>query len=157
MGGAAVVEVVAIDRGDDDVGEAQLGGGFADMGGLGGVERPGQAGLDVAEGAGAGAGVAHDHESGVLLVPALAHIGAARLFADRDQLVGLDDGVGLGPTRRSGRLDADPVGLAGDWLVRLVRLFGVARALLILLARIGIEKVEDDGHGAVPETISAIT
>ena len=87
MLGAAVGEIVAIDRGDDDMGEAELAGRLRDMLRLGGIERAGQPGLDVAEGAGARAGVAHDHEGGVLLVPALADVRAARLLAHRDQAV----------------------------------------------------------------------
>ena len=41
-----------------------------------------QAGAHVAERAGAGAGLAHDHEGRVALVPAFADVGAARLLAD---------------------------------------------------------------------------
>ena len=74
----AVVEVVAVDRGDDHMREPELGRRLGDMLGLGRIERAGQAGLHVAEGAGARAGVAHDHEGRVLLLPALADIGAAR-------------------------------------------------------------------------------
>ncbi len=36
---AAIVEIVAIDRGDDDVGKPELGGGVGDMLRLGGIER----------------------------------------------------------------------------------------------------------------------
>ena len=82
---AAVVEIVAVDRGDDDMGEPELGHGLGDMRRLVRIERAGQAGLDVAEGAGARAGVAHDHEGRVLLLPALADIGAAGLLAHRVQ------------------------------------------------------------------------
>ena len=81
MLGAAIGEIVAIDRGDHDMGEPEFEGGFRDVFRFRGIERAGHAGLDVAEGAGAGAGVAHDHEGGVLLVPALADIRAARLLA----------------------------------------------------------------------------
>ena len=84
MLGAAVGEIVAVDRGDHDMGEPELDGGLRDMLRLGRIERAGHAGLDVAEGAGAGAGVAHDHEGGVLLVPAFADIRAAGLLAHRD-------------------------------------------------------------------------
>ena len=84
---AAVGEIVAVDRGDDDVLEAQLGDRLADVRRLVRVERAGQAGLDVAEGAGARAGVAHDHQGGVLLLPALADIGAAGFLADGEQAV----------------------------------------------------------------------
>ena len=69
------------------MGEAELLDRIGDVLGLVRVERARHAGVDVAEGAGAGAGVAHDHEGGVLLLPALADIGAARFLADRDELV----------------------------------------------------------------------
>ena len=108
---AAVGEIVAVDRGDDDVGEPEFRRGFANMRRLVRIERAGQPGLDVAEGAGARAGVAHDHEGGVLLLPALADIGAAGLLADGMQAVGAHDGVGVGVALRHRRLDADPVGL----------------------------------------------
>ena len=110
---AAVGEIVAVDRGDDDVGKPELRRRFADMRGLVRVERAGQTGLDIAEGAGARAGVAHDHEGGVLLLPALADVRAAGLLADGVQAVGAHDSVGVGVTLRHRRLDADPVGLCG--------------------------------------------
>ena len=83
-----------------------------DMHGFVRIERARQAGLDVAEGAGARAGVAHDHEGGVLLVPALADVGAAGLLADGVQAVLADDRVGRRVALGHRRLDADPVGLA---------------------------------------------
>ena len=52
-----------------------------------GIERPRQPGRHVAEGAGARAGVAHDHHGGVALRPALADVGAGRLLAHRDEPV----------------------------------------------------------------------
>ena len=82
---AAIVEIVAIDRGDDDMGEAELGDGFRDMRGLVRIERPRQARPHIAEGASARAGIAHDHEGRVLLLPAFADVGTARLFADGDE------------------------------------------------------------------------
>ena len=63
---AAVGQVVAVDRGDDDVVEAQLGHRIGDAGRLVRIERARHAGRDVAEGAGPRAGVAHDHHGGVL-------------------------------------------------------------------------------------------
>src|SRR5439155_18278660 len=113
-----------------------------DSSGFGRIERSRQAGLDVAEGAGAGAGVAHDHEGGVLLLPALADIGAARLLADGDEAVRAHDAAGLDITRRYGSLDADPARLAARRRVRPVRLLGMARA-----GR-AADGVEDDGHGS---------
>jgi hypothetical protein len=61
----------------------------------------------------------------VLLLPALADVRAARLLADRDELVLAHDPVGLGPFE-PGALTADPVGLAQDRLIRPVRLLGMA-------------------------------
>ena len=111
---AAVGEIVAVDRGDDDMGEAQLGGRLADMRRLARIERAGQTGLDVAEGAGARAGVAHDHEGGVLLLPALADIRAAGLLAHGVQAVVAHDALRGEIAGRHRRLDADPVGLFGE-------------------------------------------
>src|SRR5262249_2627675 len=65
-------------------------------------------------------------EGGVLLIPALADIGATGLFADRMQAVFADDGAGREIPLRDRRLDANPVGFALHGAVRPVRLFGVA-------------------------------
>src|SRR5690606_17759235 len=72
----------------------------------------GQPGLDVAEGAGAGAGVAEDHHRGVALRPALADVRAGRLLAHRVQPLRahqLTRGVVAGRGRRP---DPDPRRLA---------------------------------------------
>ena len=80
---ATVRQVVAGDAGHDHVLEAHL----ADR--LGHPARlvlvvPGRAtGLDGAEAAGTGAGVAEDHDRRRALLPALPDVGAAGLFADR--------------------------------------------------------------------------
>src|SRR5690606_39229744 len=84
---AAVGELVAVDARDDDVLEAHEGEAFGDAPGLVAVEHGRAAGLDVAEAAGAGAGVAQDHDGGDAAGPALAHVRAAGLLADRVQLV----------------------------------------------------------------------
>ena len=112
MRGAAVGKIVAIDRGDDHMGQPELGHRLGDVLRLCGIERARQPGLDVAEGAGAGAGVAHDHEGGVLLLPALADIRAAGLLADGVQAVGPHDLAGRGIAGRDRRPDPDPVRLA---------------------------------------------
>src|SRR3981081_4946319 len=92
------------------------------------IERPGHAGLDVAERAGPGAGVTHDHEGGVLLVPALADIRTARLFAHRDEAVLLDDFAGVGIAPRIRRAHANPVRLRRRERARPVHLFPGTRA-----------------------------
>ena len=79
---AAIGEIVAVDRGHHDMGEAEPGDRVGDALRLVLVERIRQAGAHVAEGAGAGAGLPHDHEGRMALVPAFADVGAARLLAD---------------------------------------------------------------------------
>ena len=68
--GAAVLQVVAGDGGDDAVAEAHLGDGVGDAGGLAQIELGGAAGLDRAEIAGARADVAEDHHRGRAAGPA---------------------------------------------------------------------------------------
>ena len=75
------------------------------------VEPAGQAGLDVAEGAGAGAGVAQDHHRRVLLRPALADVRAGRLLADRVQLLVRASAGGSRGIRRDRGLDPIQAGL----------------------------------------------
>ena len=131
-------KIVAVDRGDDDVGKPELSPSPPRRArARAGRARPGNPGLDVAEGAGARAGVAHDHEGGVLLLPALADIGAAGLLAHGVQAVLAHDPAGLGKAARERRLDADPRRLAQHGRIRPVRLLGMARAGY---------GVEDDGH-----------
>ena len=79
-----------------------------------GIQRAGQSRLHVAEGAGARAGVAHDHHGGVAMRPAFADIRAGRLLAHRVQIVLAHDGAGLGIFPAHRRLDPDPVRLAQD-------------------------------------------
>ncbi len=109
---AAVVEIVAVDRGDDDMLEAELGDRIGDVLRLVRIERAGHAGAHIAEGAGTRAGVAHDHHGGVFLRPALADIGAAGLLAHGDQAVRLDDLARFLIDRRSAGANAYPVRLA---------------------------------------------
>jgi len=98
-------------------------GVLCSIGGLIGIQRTRQAGLHIAEGAGAGAGVAHDHHGGVALGPAFPDIGTGRLLTDRVQLVGAHDLAGDLIFLGYRRLDPDPIGLALDVVVRPVRFF----------------------------------
>jgi hypothetical protein len=102
--------------------------GFGDMLRFGRVERTGQPGLDVAEGAGPCAGVAHDHEGGVFLFPTLADIWAAGLLAHRVQIVIAHDPLSFEIPRGYGCLDADPCRLGKDGLIRPMRFFRMTRA-----------------------------
>jgi hypothetical protein len=67
------------------MGEAQLLDRIGHAPRLERVERVGAPGGHVAEGAAAGADLAHDHHGGVALAPAFADVGAARLLADGDE------------------------------------------------------------------------
>src|SRR5712671_1702135 len=109
------------------MGERELGGRLRDVLRLGWIEGAWQTGAHVAERAGARAGVAHDHEGGVLLVPALSDIRAAGLLAHGVQAVCAHDRLRVLIALRNGRLDPDPVRLAQHGRVRPMRLFGVAR------------------------------
>ena len=82
------------------MGEAELGRGDRDMLGLERIDRARHAGLDVAEGAGAGAGVAEDHHRRVLLGPALADIRAGRLLADGGEVEPAHQRLRLHDSRR---------------------------------------------------------
>ncbi|MNV80510.1 hypothetical protein D3C71_1741190 [compost metagenome] len=101
--------------------------GQADLGRLFRVQGLRQAGLDVAEGAGARAGVAHDHQGGLLLAPALADVGTGRFFADRHQPLGANNLPGRVVLARAGRLDAQPVRLLQHRRFRAVLFFRVTQ------------------------------
>ncbi len=91
MAGAAVGDVVAVDRGDDDVLQAHLGGRVREAKRLERIRRVlGFAGMDVAVAARAGAGIAEDLEGRGATSPALGDIRAARLLADRVQRLPVD-------------------------------------------------------------------
>src|SRR5262249_10863546 len=127
MRGASVVKIVAVDGGDDNVSQPEFLGRCGDVLGLTGIKWTWQAGFDVAERASPRAGVAHDHEGGVLGLPAFADIWTARFFASGVQIVGADDLPGLDVTGRDRRLDANPIRLGQDRLIRTMRLFRMAR------------------------------
>ena len=139
----AVREIVAIDRRDHDMAQAEFGNSIGNARRLIRIERARQARAHVAERAGPGARVAHDHEGGVLFLPALPDVGAAGLLADGDEPVLAHDAVRLSPLRRARRLHANPRGLARDGRIRPVRLFGVARCGR---TRVTVEKIEENGH-----------
>ena len=85
--GAAVGLIVAIHGSDDGVAQAHALDGFGDALGLvffGRAER--LAAGHGAKAAGARADVAEDHEGGGAVLPAFAHVGAARAFADGVQV-----------------------------------------------------------------------
>jgi hypothetical protein len=81
MLGAPIVQIVPVHRGDDDMREPERGDRLGDTPRLVWVEKIGPAGRDIAEGTRAGADAAEYHDRCMLLLPTLADIRAARLFA----------------------------------------------------------------------------
>ena len=108
----AVGQVVAVDRGDDDVAEPHLRRSDCGMFGFERVNRARHPGLDVAESTGTGAGVAQDHHRRVLFGPAFADVRARRLFAHGVEVQFAHQLARFGVARAGRRLDANPVGLA---------------------------------------------
>ncbi len=138
---AAIGEIVAVDRGNDDVAESHLLDGLGDVFRLVHIKRIGLAGRDVAEGAGAGADLTHDHEGRVFLVPAFADIWTAGFLAHRHQLVTAHQFARLVVALGRRRLDADPFRLAHDLGIRPMGLFRVADTLFF-----GRSPVENSDH-----------
>ena len=135
MTGAAIVQVVSVNRGDDDVTEAHLLNRLRNVCRLKRVQRPRLARRDVAEGTGPGADLAHDHHRRVLLGPAFADVRAARFLAHRRQRQGPHQVAGFLVALRRRSLHPDPVRLFWLWrTVGAVRLFRVAKLLCHLLS-----------------------
>src|SRR4029079_12786141 len=95
----------------------------------------------IAESTGTGAGVAHDHESCVLLLPAFADIRATGLLTHRVQAVVTHDLLGGEIAGRDRGLHTNPVGLFLDRRIRPMRLLRVTRARIVY-------QVENDCHGS---------
>src|SRR5262245_32479211 len=122
------------------MGEAELGRCLGDAHRFTGVEHTRETGFDIAESASARASVAHDHEGGVLFLPTLTDIRAARFFTHGVERVFAHKLLRGEIARRDWRLDANPVWLWQNGRIRSVRLFRVARARIV-------NEVEDDRHG----------
>ena len=124
--GAAVGELVAVDRGDDGVPHAELPDGLGDVPRLLRVERPARSLCDRAEAAAPGADVAHEHERRrPLASPALEDVGALRLLADGVEVLAPDevedaagvvvvDEADLQPVRAGGLPVDRPVGVRDE-------------------------------------------
>ena len=100
MAGTSIGEVVAVDGGDDDVGESHPLRGPGQTQRLEKIWRPIRPPrMHVAVAAGAGAGVAQDLEGGGAAAPALGDVRAAGLLADRVQLLPVDERAHLREAR----------------------------------------------------------
>ena len=111
--GATIRLVVAVDGGDDGVGEAHLLNRSGDAHRLQLVEDEGAPGLHGAEAAGAGAGVAEDHEGGGAGLPALAYVRAAGFLADGVKVLLAHQALEADVVVAAGEADLQPGGLAG--------------------------------------------
>ena len=122
----AIVHVVPVDRRDDDVVQPQFLHRIRNAPRLEHVQRFGRlAGCDVAERAGTGADLAHDHHGRMALRPAFPDIGTTRLLADRHQFMLAHDLSCLPVTFANGRLDANPGRFLRLRIIRPPGLFGV--------------------------------
>ena len=124
---AAIIKVVAVNAGNHHMTQPQLGDRLGHISRFRRIKRQRHTGCDIAKGAGTGAGLAHNHESGVLLFPALTDIRARRFLAHGDQIILFHNGAGFGIGGRARRFGANPTGLAQDSAIRPVLLFRMAR------------------------------
>src|SRR5262245_43799590 len=106
---STIYEIVAIDRGDDNVGQAKLRGRICDTGWFIVIKRNRKPGFHVAESASARAGVSHDHEGCVFPLPALADIRTARLLAHGVQTIVAHNLLRSEIARRHRRFNSNPV------------------------------------------------
>ena len=111
---AAVGQVVAGDARHDDVLEPERRDGLGDAARLVVVEPGRPAGLDRAEAAGPGAGVAEDHDRGGALVPALADVRAVGLLADRVQAQAAEQALEVVVVVAGRDPGPDPVGVPAE-------------------------------------------
>src|SRR3954449_5459900 len=84
------------------------------------VEPGGAAGLDVAEAAGAGAGIAEDHDRRGALVPAVPDVRAVGLLADGVEVQAAEQALQIVVVVARRHSGLDPVGMATEGL-RAVR------------------------------------
>jgi len=84
---ATIAQVVAVNAGDDDVFELEIGDGLGQFDRLVSIQRVRAAVADIAKRAAPGALVAHDHEGGGALAKAFTDVGATGFFAHRHQFV----------------------------------------------------------------------
>ena len=111
---AAVGQVVAGDAGDHHVLQAEPADRLGDASRLVVVEPGRLAGLDRAEAAGPGAGVAQDHDRGGALVPALPDVRAVGLLADRVEREAAQEPLQLVVVLARRQPGPDPVGVTAE-------------------------------------------
>ena len=118
VGSAPVGQVVAVHRGYDHMLKPKRGNSLRHMRGLRLVQRARQAGFYIAEGAGARAGVAHDHHRGVALLPRSPMFGQPASSQTVCSRFSRTSSRGARIARRAGRLHTYPRRLALHWRIR---------------------------------------
>ena len=109
-GGAAIGLIVAIDAGDDGIAEAHAGDGFGDAQRFFFIRRADRlARRNCTETACAGANITQNHESGGAVLPAFAHVGAARGFADGVEIESAHGAFEILVALAAEEFDAEPI------------------------------------------------
>lgn len=111
MRGSAILEVIAVNAGDDHMLEAELAHRFGKVLRLMWVEFIGRTRRDVAKRAGTGAHTAQNHHRGVAFAPAFANVGASRFFAYGVELVFAHEVARIQIPLALRRFHANPIGL----------------------------------------------
>ena len=143
-----VGQVVAGDAGHDDVLEAQAAERLGDPPRLVVVEPGRPAGLDRAEPAGPGAGVAQDHDRRGPLVPALPDVRAVGLLADGVEAEAAEEPLEVVVVLAGRHPGPDPVRVAAHRRDRAAHRDGVRRDRSVVSARSGwAEHRELASHG----------
>ena len=87
VSGAAVAQIVAIDRGDDDIAQAHRLNSTSQVGGFVRIKRIGTTMCHIAKRTATRADIAHDHEGCGAMPEALAQIRATGFFAHCVQMI----------------------------------------------------------------------
>ncbi len=109
--GASVRQIVAVDRRDDDVAQAERVDGVGDADRFVGIGGLGTSVRHRAIGARAGAHLAENHERGGAVMPALADVRALRFLAHGVEVELAHEALEPGEVGRPGRAHLEPLGL----------------------------------------------
>src|SRR5262249_33958467 len=109
---AAIGQVVAIYGGDDDVVEAEISHHQGNVAGFLGIKSKGLPLIDGAKAAAPRTGVSQDQKRRGFIAPALADVGAARLFTNRVEIFLPQDALEPEVIRIPRRFDFYPVGMS---------------------------------------------
>ena len=126
----AIIKVVTVYRGDDNMAQRQFCHSRADIFRFMRIKKVRPSGSHVAESASTGADRSEDHHGRMFLRPAFADVGTSRLLAHGDEVVLAHQRAGLGIFGRYRCLYAKPFRAARLRPVRITALFGMALGAL---------------------------